>query len=121
MYEIRVSDPSSTEQNKALLKTVALNFLAMTVGRLEAPVPAKIEVHIVDRRTDRVVYARRDDPKEARQFESEITADLDRLDPAAFAKQWGIGVVAGPRPKLRLRNGVRKLLRRLGAVLRHKD
>jgi hypothetical protein len=93
LYELRIGDPSGTEQSKALLKTVAFNLLSMPGGTMEAPVPAKIDVQIVDRRNGRIVFTRRGDPAEAHRLAGQITNNLDQLDVSAFLTEWGL--VAG--------------------------
>ena len=99
LYELRIADPSETEQSKALLKTVALNLLSMSAGHMEAPVPARIDVQIVDRRNGRVLFNRRTDPADAHRLAEQITDHLDRLDVSAFRTEWGLAVdAARPTP-----------------------
>ena len=114
VYEVRVTDPSSAERDKALAKTVLANLLAMGTGHMEASVPAKVEVLVIDRPTNQVVLRRRQDPVDARRTTMQMTDNLDRLDATAFAREYGIGVEAADRPRVRLRNvprGLRRLLR----------
>lgn len=104
VYEVRVTDPSSGERDKALAKTVLANLLAMGTGHMEPPIPAKVEVLVVERRTNQVVFRRREDPVEARRTTMQMTDNVDRLDATEFARGYGIGVEVADRPRLRLRN-----------------
>jgi hypothetical protein len=117
VYEVRVTDPSSGERDKALAKTVLANLLAMGTGHMEAPVPAKVEVLVVDRRTNQVVFRRREDPVEARRTTMHMSDNLNRLDATAFARECGIGVEAASRPRVHLRNVPRGLWRLLRVLL----
>jgi hypothetical protein len=47
-------------------------------------------IHIVDRRTNDMMWSRHSEPEVARLFAVDIDRDLDRLDPVAFAVEWGI-------------------------------
>ena len=47
-------------------------------------------IHIVDRRTDEIVWTRRCEPEVARLFAIDIDEDLDRMSPDTFAAEWSI-------------------------------
>ncbi len=103
-YELRITDPTSAEHDKALAKTLLANLLSVGSGSWEAPVPARVGVNIVDRRTGEIVFERHVDPQAAQLLATDIDENLDRFDVPAFAREWGIGIVAAERPKLRVRN-----------------
>jgi hypothetical protein len=116
-YELRITDPSAVDHDKALAKTVLANLLSAGSGGWEAPVPAKVGVHIVDRRTGQIVFTRHVDPETAHLLTADIDENLDRFDAVGFAREWGIGVDAAEAPELRLR-GVKNLARVPGLLLR---
>jgi hypothetical protein len=49
-----------------------------------------LKLEVADRRTGDAVLARHEKYSIGSRLAEEINADLDRLDPTAFAKEWGI-------------------------------
>jgi hypothetical protein len=90
VYELRVTDASAADRHEALLKSLLASLLDHSMYAF----PEKVEVLIVDRRTDEIVWSRRTGSDVARLFAVDIDKDLDRLDPAAFATEWGIATNA---------------------------
>src|SRR5438132_750033 len=88
-YVFEVVDAAAPDRHNALFKSVVVSLLTVHMGQWEA-FPAKVVIHIVDRRTDEVVWTRECEPEVARLFAIGIDRDLDRLDPLAFAVEWGI-------------------------------
>ena len=88
-YAFEVVDAAAPDRHNALFKSLLVSILSLPMGHWEA-FPAKVVIHIVDRRTDEIVWTRHSEPEVARLFTVDIDRDLDRLDPAAFAVEWGI-------------------------------
>ena len=55
VYELRVTDASAADRQEALLKSLLVSLLDHSVDAFAE----KIEVHIVDRPTDEIVWSRR--------------------------------------------------------------
>lgn len=89
VYAFEIVDAAAPDRHKALFKSLVVSLLSLSSGHWEA-FPAQVVVHIVDRRTDEIVWTRRCDPEVARLFAVDIDGGLDRLDPVAFASEWGI-------------------------------
>jgi hypothetical protein len=89
VYAFEVVDAAAPDRHNALFKSVVVSLLSLPMGHWEA-FPAKVVIHIVDRRTNEVVWSRHSEPEVARLFAVDIDRDLDRLDPAGFAAEWGI-------------------------------
>ena len=90
LYELRVIDAGPSDRFDALLKSILGSVLDRGMFGIPHVFPEKVEVHIVDRRTDEIVWSRRTDFDVARLFAVDIDRDLDRLGPGAFAAEWGI-------------------------------
>ncbi len=90
-------DPSAVEHNRAAAKTLLVSLLTAHTGAWEL-LPAHVEVQIVDRRTDEVVFTRKTQAEVARLLAVDADKGLDRLGAADFAREWGIGVEAAPSP-----------------------
>jgi len=88
-YAFEVVDAAAPERHNALFKSLVVSLLSLPMGHWEA-FPAKVVIHIVHRRNDEIVWSRQCDPEVARLFAVDIDQDLDRLDPTAFAVEWGI-------------------------------
>ncbi|HEV7527198.1 MAG TPA: hypothetical protein VGP92_19740 [Acidimicrobiia bacterium] len=82
-------DAATPDRHNALFKSLVVSLLSLPTGHWEA-FPAKVVIHIVDRRTDEIVWTRHSEPEVARLFAVDIDRDLDRLDPVAFAVEWSI-------------------------------
>jgi hypothetical protein len=88
-YAFEVVDAAAPDRRNALFKSLVVSLLSLSSGHWEA-FPAKVVIHIIDRRTDEIVWTRHCEPEVARLFAVDIDRDLDRLDPVAFAVEWGI-------------------------------
>jgi hypothetical protein len=91
VYELRVTDASASDRHDALFKSLLASLLDHGIAHA---IPEKVAGHIVDRRTHEIVWSRRTGSDVARLFVVDIDKDLDRLDPAAFAAEWGIATNA---------------------------
>lgn len=89
VYAFEVVDAAAPDRHNALFQSLLVSLLSLPMGHWEA-FPAKVVIHIVDRRTDEIVWTRRCDPEVARLFAVDIDGGLDRMDPAAFAVEWGV-------------------------------
>ena len=89
VYAFEVVDADAPDRHNALFKSVVVSVLTLNMGHWEV-FPTKVMIHIVDRRTDDVVWTRQCEPEVARLFAVDIDKDLDRLDPGAFAVEWSI-------------------------------
>jgi hypothetical protein len=94
VYELRVIDAAASDRFDALLKSLLASVLDRGMFGIPHAFPEKVEVHIVDRRTDEIVWSRRTGFDVARLFAVDIDRDLDRLGPAAFAAEWGIATTS---------------------------
>src|SRR3954462_3971760 len=89
VYVFEVVDAAAPDRHNALFKSLAVSLLTLRMGAWEA-FPAKVIIHIVDRRADEIVWTRNCEPEVARLFAIDIDKDLDRMGPVAFAVEWGI-------------------------------
>jgi hypothetical protein len=89
VYAFEVVDAAAPDRHDALFKSVVVSLLSLNTGHWEV-FPAKVMIHIVDRRTDEIVWTRQCEPEVARLFAIDIDKDLDRMGPAAFAVEWSI-------------------------------
>jgi hypothetical protein len=69
-------------------------MIGQILGGLSGPVGFggavdTLKLEVVDRRTGETVLTRHEKYSIGSRLAAEINADLDRLDPAAFAKEWG--------------------------------
>ena len=114
-YELRITDASSSDHDNALAKTLLANLLSPASGGWEGPFPAKVGVHIVDRRTTETVFTRHVDPETAHLLSTDIDENLDRFDAVDFAREWGIGAdpTEASGPRVRDLAGVPKALLRM--------
>ena len=94
LYELRVVDAGPSDRFDALLKSILGSVLDRGMFGIPHVFPEKVEVQIVDRRTDEILWSRRTDFDVARLFAVDIDRDLDRLGPGAFAAEWGIAATS---------------------------
>jgi hypothetical protein len=91
VYELHVIHPKTDERHTQQLKNVFAELLGELI-MLGSPgnVFVKVTLEIVDRRTHATVLSLRELVEGAQGMVELIDADLDRLDAATFADEWGI-------------------------------
>ena len=90
IYELRIADVERGEQSARNVVEGVANVLLGPLGRRFEDIAGTVEVHIVERRTGKVVVSMKASD-DARGVANLVSADLDRLDADAFAIEWGIG------------------------------
>ena len=95
-YELHVIHPATSERHTQQLKNLLAEFLlgGLFAGANTAPgnLFVKVTIEIVDRRTGTTVLSMDQLVENATGVVELLDADLDRLDAATFAEQWGIDV-----------------------------
>ena len=91
VYELHVIHPDTAERHTQQWKNFFVELLgdSMMVGS-PGNVFVKVTLEVVDRRTHAAVLSIQEPAENARGMVELIDADLDRLDAATFAEEWGI-------------------------------
>jgi hypothetical protein len=92
VFQLRVIDPTTPQR----IEGEVLGFLVSLAVNSPTESLTKVTLEIVDLRTGVVVSTMREHYQTARDFGAAIEVDLDRLDPSAFAKEWGFAENAEP-------------------------
>jgi hypothetical protein len=92
VYELHVIHPHTAERHTQQLKNLLGDFVLGGLPLAGSPgnVFVKVTVGIVDRRTGETVLSMNELVEVATGLVDLLDADLDRLDPATFADEWGI-------------------------------
>jgi hypothetical protein len=91
IYELHVIDPTTAERYRGHILTVIAELLAgLTAGSVGGGSMMKLTLEVVDIRNGSTVVTMRENTEAADGLAELIETDLDRLDAAAFAKEWGI-------------------------------
>jgi hypothetical protein len=91
IYDLHVIDPTTAERYQGHILTVIVELLAgLTAGTVGGGSMMKLTLEVVDIRNGSTVLTMREDTETAHGLAELIETDLDRLDAAAFAREWGI-------------------------------
>jgi hypothetical protein len=97
-YELHVIHPGTSERHTQQLKNLLAEFL---LGGLaggphtsSGNLFVKVTIEIVERRTGTIVLSMDQPVENAPGVVELLDADLDRLDAATFAEQWGVDLDA---------------------------
>ena len=91
VYELHVIHPDTQERHTQQWKNLFVELLGdLVMLGSTGNVFVKVTLEVVDRRTHAAVLSIRQPAENARGMVELIDADLDRLDAATFAEEWGI-------------------------------
>jgi hypothetical protein len=96
-YELHLIHPTTAARHSALIKDVLLDIVLKDMTG--SVIFSKVTTEIIDLRTGVAVLTMRETPDVAQGLVDLVNADLDRLDAASFAKEWGIKPSAGSDPE----------------------